>query len=125
MAEMASSSFKTLRRFQTTSWGMPLNKCGRKEGKTITYITYGVYDTEISSSVIFFRYNELLFIIDTCQAASMFRTFYSPNIVATGSSSVNEDSLSVSLSKSLSLSLFSLSLPSLPSLRSSHAHTDM
>ena len=26
----------------------------------------------------------------------MFRTFYSPNIVATGSSSVNEDSLSVS-----------------------------
>lgn len=41
------------------------------------------------------RYNELLFIIDTCQAASMFRTFYSPNIVASGSSSVNEDSLSV------------------------------
>lgn len=45
------------------------------------------------------RYNELLFIIDTCQAASMFRTFYSPNIVATGSSSVNEDSLSVSMVK--------------------------
>lgn len=42
------------------------------------------------------RYNELMFIIDTCQAASMFTTFYSPNIVATGSSSVNEDSLSVS-----------------------------
>ena len=41
------------------------------------------------------RYNELLFIIDTCQAASMFKTFYSPNIVATGSSSVGEDSLSV------------------------------
>ena len=38
----------------------------------------------------------MLFIIDTCQAASMFRPFYSPNIVATGSSSVSEDSLSVS-----------------------------
>lgn len=34
--------------------------------------------------------------IDTCQAGSMFTTFYSPNIVATGSSSVSEDSLSVS-----------------------------
>ncbi len=41
------------------------------------------------------RYNELMFLIDTCQAASMFRTFYSPNIVACGSSAVNEDALSV------------------------------
>ena len=44
---------------------------------------------------VFFRYNELMFLIDTCQAASMFRTFYSPNIVACGSSAVNEDALSV------------------------------
>ena len=42
------------------------------------------------------RYNELLFIIETCQAASMFRTFYSPNLIGVGSSSVGEDSLSVS-----------------------------
>lgn len=33
--------------------------------------------------------------IDTCQAASMYEKFYSPNILAVGSSLVGEDSLSV------------------------------
>lgn len=42
------------------------------------------------------RYNELLFIIDTCQGASMYERFYSPNIMALASSQVGEDSLSVS-----------------------------
>lgn len=40
------------------------------------------------------RYHELLFIIDTCQAVSMYQEFYSPNILAIGSSQVGEDSLS-------------------------------
>ena len=40
-------------------------------------------------------YNELLFIIDTCQGASMYERFYSPNIMALASSQVGEDSLSV------------------------------
>ncbi|XP_039262778.2 GPI-anchor transamidase-like [Styela clava] len=40
------------------------------------------------------RYNELLFIIDTCQAVSMYRRVYSPNVVAIGSSQIGEDSLS-------------------------------
>ncbi|MCL4131804.1 UNVERIFIED_CONTAM: hypothetical protein GTU68_022925, partial [Idotea baltica] len=40
------------------------------------------------------RYNEILFIIDTCQAASMYEHFYSPNILAIASSRVGEDSLS-------------------------------
>ncbi|XP_061152240.1 GPI-anchor transamidase isoform X1 [Syngnathus typhle] len=40
------------------------------------------------------RYNELLFIIDTCQGASMYEKFYSPNIIALASSQVGEDSLS-------------------------------
>nr|CAB3264863.1 GPI-anchor transamidase [Phallusia mammillata] len=40
------------------------------------------------------RYHELLFIIDTCQAVSMFKRFYSPNIMAIASSQVGEDSLS-------------------------------
>ncbi|XP_057713428.1 GPI-anchor transamidase isoform X2 [Corythoichthys intestinalis] len=40
------------------------------------------------------RYNELLFIIDTCQGASMYQRFYSPNIIALASSQVGEDSLS-------------------------------
>lgn len=56
------------------------------------------------------RYNELLFIIDTCQGASMYERFYSPNIMALASSQVGEDSLSVSFSNeksSVSLSEFS------------------
>jgi len=40
------------------------------------------------------RYNEIFFMIDTCQAASMYEKFYSPNILAVASSLVGEDSLS-------------------------------
>lgn len=40
------------------------------------------------------RYNQLLFMIDTCQAESMFQKFYSPNILGIGSSKVGQDSLS-------------------------------
>ncbi|XP_038046077.1 putative GPI-anchor transamidase [Patiria miniata] len=40
------------------------------------------------------RYHEVLYIIDTCQAVSMYQLFYSPNILAVGSSQVGEDSLS-------------------------------
>lgn len=41
------------------------------------------------------RYNEILFMIDTCQANGMYTKFYSPNILATGSSRVGENSYSV------------------------------
>jgi phosphatidylinositol glycan class K len=44
------------------------------------------------------RYNNMLFMIDSCQAQSMFLKFYSPNILAVASSKVGEDSLSVSYS---------------------------
>ncbi|XP_014271739.2 putative GPI-anchor transamidase [Halyomorpha halys] len=40
------------------------------------------------------RYNEIFFMIDTCQAASLFEKFYSPNVLAVASSLVGEDSLS-------------------------------
>ncbi|CAL1536704.1 unnamed protein product [Lymnaea stagnalis] len=40
------------------------------------------------------RYHELFFMIDTCQAESMFQKFYSPNLLAVASSRVGEDSLS-------------------------------
>ncbi|GMK59324.1 hypothetical protein CspeluHIS016_0703390 [Cutaneotrichosporon spelunceum] len=40
------------------------------------------------------RYNRLLFMIDTCQANTMYSQFYSPNIIATGSSDLGENSLS-------------------------------
>jgi len=40
------------------------------------------------------RYHELLFMIDTCQANTMYSKFYSPNIIATGSSAIDESSYS-------------------------------
>lgn len=40
------------------------------------------------------RYNELLFMIDTCQANTMYGAFYTPNIVATGSSALDQSSYS-------------------------------
>nr|SVE83704.1 EOG090X07K0 [Daphnia pulex] len=40
------------------------------------------------------RYHEMLFIVDTCQAASLYQKFYAPNVLAIGSSLVGEDSLS-------------------------------
>ncbi len=40
------------------------------------------------------RYNEILFMIDTCQANTMFSKIYSPNIMAIGSSELHESSYS-------------------------------
>lgn len=40
------------------------------------------------------RYNEILFMIDTCQANTMYSKFYSPNILAVGSSEIEENSYS-------------------------------
>ena len=41
------------------------------------------------------RYNEIFFMIDTCQANTMYSKFYSPNVLATGSSLLDENSYSV------------------------------
>lgn len=40
------------------------------------------------------RYNEIFFMIDTCQANSMYERFYSPNVLAVGSSRVDQSSYS-------------------------------
>ncbi|CAK7896462.1 GPI-anchor transamidase [[Candida] anglica] len=40
------------------------------------------------------RYNEIFFMIDTCQANTMFKHFYSPNILSVGSSAIDESSYS-------------------------------
>ena len=40
------------------------------------------------------RYNEMLFMIDTCQANTLYRQFYAPGMIATGSSEVDESSYS-------------------------------
>ena len=45
-----------------------------------------MYDTK--------RYKEILFMIDTCQANTMYEKIYSPNILSTGSSAKNENSYS-------------------------------
>uniref|UniRef100_A0AC34PU96 GPI-anchor transamidase n=1 Tax=Panagrolaimus sp. JU765 TaxID=591449 RepID=A0AC34PU96_9BILA len=40
------------------------------------------------------RYNEILFIVDSCQSASMYSEITSPNVISSASSLVGEDSLS-------------------------------
>ncbi|RKL11242.1 GPI-anchor transamidase [Fusarium oxysporum] len=40
------------------------------------------------------RYHEILFMIDTCQANTMYSRLYSPNIIATGSSKLDQSSYS-------------------------------
>jgi GPI-anchor transamidase subunit K len=47
------------------------------------------------------RYHEILFMIDTCQANTMYSKLYSPNILASGSSELDESSYSVNPSCSL------------------------
>ncbi|KAK4687982.1 GPI-anchor transamidase subunit K, partial [Tremellales sp. Uapishka_1] len=42
-------------------------------------------------------YNKLLFVVDTCQANTMYSKFYSPNVISTGSSNLGENSYSRSL----------------------------
>jgi glycosylphosphatidylinositol transamidase (GPIT) subunit GPI8 len=61
---------------------------------------------ETNSEFDFSRYHEIFFMIDTCQAASMYEKFYSPNILAVASSLVGEDSLSVNIMQDLILSTF-------------------
>jgi phosphatidylinositol glycan class K len=40
------------------------------------------------------RYNEMLLMVDTCQAGSLFKQIYSPNVISAGSSMINENSYS-------------------------------
>lgn len=56
-------------------------------------------DRRLCGAGCVFRYHEIFFMIDTCQAASLYEKFYSPNILAMASSLVGEDSLSVSFSR--------------------------
>lgn len=57
-----------------------------------------IFALNFNGTILFFcRYHEIFFMIDTCQAESMYQKFYSPNILAVASSHVGEDSLSVSL----------------------------
>jgi len=61
------------------------------------YITFPpplVLVSEFSANETYYRYHEILFMIDTCQANTMYSKFYSPNIIATGSSEIDQSSYS-------------------------------
>jgi len=47
------------------------------------------------------RYHEVFFMIDTCQANTMYSRLYSPNILASGSSELDESSYSVYILKNV------------------------
>jgi glycosylphosphatidylinositol transamidase (GPIT) subunit GPI8 len=66
---------------------MLLSRCGRRRGKAPNLEEGG---EEANGD----RYHEILFMIDTCQANTMYSKFYSPNIIATGSSEIDESSYS-------------------------------
>lgn len=51
-------------------------------------------EIDIQTNTCHSRYHELLFMIDTCQANTMYTKLYSPNIIATGSSELDQSSYS-------------------------------
>lgn len=101
---------------------MRLSRCGRRNGKSLplpclnlefplgrpralcppggqhnSLIKPFPYSTATSQTKIVnptHSYNEMLFMIDTCQANTLFSRFYSPNIIATGSSAIDQSSYS-------------------------------
>lgn len=72
-------------------------KCGIKEGISILFC--------LSYLFILRRYREILFIIDTCQAGSMYSKFESPNIYSIASSKVGESSYSHIVDSEIGLSV--------------------
>ena len=88
MAGMNFSNFKIMRRSVRLTSPTPLNKCIRRNGTKHTLLQLSPStDRDI-------RYNEIFFMIDTCQANTMYSKLYSPNILATGSSKLGENSYS-------------------------------
>ena len=87
---MNSSSSKTTRRLARSTLRTLSSKCGKRKGPLSLYFS-------LLRGADFFsrRYNEIFFMIDTCQATTMYSKFYSPNILATGSSQLAENSYSV------------------------------
>ncbi|CAO1615948.1 unnamed protein product [Sympodiomycopsis kandeliae] len=51
------------------------------------------------------RYNEMLIIVDTCQANSMYSKIYSPNVIAVGSSKIGQNSYSYHNSPDMGIAL--------------------
>ena len=51
------------------------------------------------------RYKEVLFMIDTCQASTMYRHIYSPNVIGVGSSKKGQSSYSHHADRQLGLTV--------------------
>lgn len=66
------------------------------EKKRLVELGFGKGSVFLNIFFCIFSYNELFLMVDTCQAASLYEKFTSPNILAVASSLVGEDSLSVS-----------------------------
>lgn len=49
----------------------------------------------IQASAEIISYNDMLFMIDSCQANTMYSRFYTPNIIVTGSSENDQASYSL------------------------------
>jgi hypothetical protein len=84
---------------------MRSSRCGRRSGKHLlsfpsflflppwlSHSQNGIETNRWCSATD--RYHELLFMIDTCQANTMYSKLYSPNIIATGSSEIDQSSYS-------------------------------
>jgi len=63
-------------------------------GKEEVFISAILRNRCVAELTPYDRYHEMLFMIDTCQANTMYTKFYSPNIIATGSSEIDESSYS-------------------------------
>src|SRR6185295_14048443 len=90
MGGTSSSSSRMLRRLVRSISLMLLSRCGRRRGisqrRSLRRINANLYVRP--------RYHEILFMIDTCQANTMYSKLYSPNIIATGSSELDQSSYS-------------------------------
>lgn len=86
-------SSRTARRLGAGISRMLLNRCGRRNG---VFPRNSI--SPFSENRLGWRrlksYNEMLFMIDTCQANTMYSRFYTPNIIATGSSEIDQSSYS-------------------------------
>lgn len=71
-------------------------RCGRSEGEFRCQISYVRGSCLVVFTRVHIRYNKLFFMTDTCQANTLYKRIYSPNVLATGSSELGENSYSVS-----------------------------
>ncbi len=73
---------------------MLLSRCGRRNGSHPIHLLWTLFCLREIDTFTVHSYNEMLFMIDTCQANTMYSRLYTPNIIATGSSEIDQSSYS-------------------------------